>query len=153
RRQGHRGPRASRRRDGRGDARSREGLGVLPDGRDAGRAARARAALRVVVRPGARHRVGVRRGDALPAAMSRHDGRAVTRLPWPALAGMMMAAALAPLGSTMIAVALPSIGDAFHTKADLTPWLVASYLIASIALQSPGGRMGDLVGHGRALAI
>ncbi len=37
--------------------------------------------------------------------------------------------------------------------ADLTPWLVSSYLITSIALQSPGGKLGDLIGHGRALVV
>jgi MFS family permease len=65
---------------------------------------------------------------------------------------MLLAASLAPLGSTMIAVALPGIGrDIGADVADLTPWLVSSYLIASIALQSPGGKLGDLIGHGRAI--
>lgn len=72
----------------------------------------------------------------------------------PALAGMMLAAALAPLGSTMIAVALPAIGDDLHAAdADLTQWLVASYLVASIALQSPGGKLGDMISHRRALLL
>lgn len=67
---------------------------------------------------------------------------------------MLLAASLAPLGSTMIAVALPSIGrDIGADVSDLTPWLVSSYLIASIALQSPGGKLGDLIGHGRALVV
>lgn len=69
-----------------------------------------------------------------------------------ALAGMLLAASLAPLGSTMIAVALPQIGRDIGAEAsDLTQWLVTSYLVTSIALQSPGGKLGDLVGHGRAL--
>jgi len=73
-------------------------------------------------------------------------------LPKAALAGMLLAASLAPLGSTMIAVALPSIGRDIGAEAsDLTQWLVSSYLITSIALQSPGGKLGDLIGHGRAL--
>jgi MFS family permease len=71
-----------------------------------------------------------------------------------ALVGMLLAASLAPLGSTMIAVALPSIGHDIGAEAgDLTAWLVTSYLIASIALQSPGGKIGDLIGHGRALVL
>jgi MFS family permease len=75
-------------------------------------------------------------------------------LPGSALVGMMLAASLAPLGSTMIAVALPSIGaDTGAEASDLTQWLVTSYLIASIALQSPGGKLGDLFGHGRALVV
>jgi len=79
----------------------------------------------------------------------QHEG-----LPLSALAGMMLAASLAPLGSTMIAVALPSIGHDINVDASaLTQWLVTSYLITSIALQSPGGKLGDLIGHGRALVV
>lgn len=82
-----------------------------------------------------------------------HD-RQEEGLPLSALAGMLLAASLAPLGSTMIAVALPSIGRDIGAEAsDLTPWLVSSYLITSIALQSPGGKLGDLIGHGRALVV
>ena len=67
---------------------------------------------------------------------------------------MLLAASLAPLGSTMIAVALPRIGhDIGADASDLTTWLVSSYLITSIALQSPGGKLGDLIGHGRALVV
>jgi MFS family permease len=67
---------------------------------------------------------------------------------------MMLAATLAPLGSTMIAVALPGIGSDLGTpEADLTQWLVSSYLIASIALQSPGGKLGDRISHRRALLL
>jgi MFS family permease len=67
---------------------------------------------------------------------------------------MLVAASLAPLGSTMIAVALPRIGrDLGADASDLTQWLVSSYLVASIALQSPGGKLGDLIGHGRALLV
>ena len=75
-------------------------------------------------------------------------------LPVPALTGMLLAASLAPLGSTMIAVALPRIGHDIGVEVStLTPWLVTSYLIASIALQSPGGKLGDLIGHGRAIVV
>ena len=64
----------------------------------------------------------------------------------------MLAASLAPLGSTMIAVALPSIGrDTGAEASTLTQWLVSSYLVTSIALQSSGGKLGDLIGHHRAL--
>jgi MFS family permease len=67
---------------------------------------------------------------------------------------MLLAASLAPLGSTMIAVALPGIGrDIGADASELTQWLVSSYLITSIALQSPGGKLGDVIGHGRALVL
>jgi MFS family permease len=82
------------------------------------------------------------------------EERGTPSLGWGLVAGMMLAAALAPLGSTMIAVALPGIGeDLGSTQADLTQWLVASYLITSIALQSPGGRLGDRISHRRALLL
>ncbi|MQA29902.1 MAG: MFS transporter [Luteitalea sp.] len=75
-------------------------------------------------------------------------------LPLSALAGMLLAASLAPLGSTMIAVALPSIGhDIGAETSTLTQWLVSSYLITSIALQSPGGKLGDLIGHARGIVV
>ena len=69
-----------------------------------------------------------------------------------ALVGMMLATSLAPLGSTMMAVAIPRIADDLGaTVSAVTPWLVSSYLVASIALQSPGGKVGDRIGHPRAL--
>lgn len=75
-------------------------------------------------------------------------------LPLPALAGMVLAASLAPLGSTMMAVAVPAIAaDIGRSDTEVTQWLVAGYLITNIALQSPGGKLGDLAGHSRALLI
>lgn len=69
-------------------------------------------------------------------------------------AGMFLAAALSPLGSTMIAVALPSIGGELGiASGTLTQWLVSSYLIAGIASMSPGGKLGDLIGHQKGLVI
>ncbi|KAA1420857.1 MFS transporter [Nocardioides humilatus] len=66
------------------------------------------------------------------------------------LAGALLAAALMPLNSTMIAVAVPSIARTFHhDPADVTQALVATYLIAAIALQGPGGKLGDRLGHWR----
>jgi hypothetical protein len=75
---------------------------------------------------------------SLPTVDRQHEG-----LPASALAGMLLAASLAPLGSTMIAVALPSIGrDTGAEAAELTQWLVSSYLIASIALRAPAASSG-----------
>ena len=91
--------------------------------------------------------------DAKPVTTSPSE-RLQQELPLSALTGMMLAASLAPLGSTMIAVALPGIGrDIGAEPSELTQWLVSSYLITSIALQSPGGKLGDLIGHGRALVL
>jgi MFS family permease len=92
--------------------------------------------------------------DAKPVSLQHLTIERSAGLPQTALAGMLLAASLAPLGSTMIAVALPNIGhDIRADVADLTPWLISSYLITSIALQSPGGKLGDLIGHGRSMIV
>ena len=73
---------------------------------------------------------------------------------WPLYVGMFLAASLAPLGSTMIAVALPSIGQELDIGSGvLTQWLVSSYLIVGIAVMSPGGKLGDRFGHSKALLL
>jgi MFS family permease len=70
------------------------------------------------------------------------------------LAGALLAAALMPLNSTMVAVAVPSIARTVdHDPADVTQALVATYLIAAIALQGPGGKLGDRLGHWRVCAF
>ncbi len=70
------------------------------------------------------------------------------------LVGALMTASLMPLNSTMVAVAVPSIARTVgHGPAAVTQALVATYLIAAIALQSPGGKLGDRLGHWRVLAI
>jgi MFS family permease len=70
------------------------------------------------------------------------------------LAGALMTASLMPLNSTMVAVAVPSIGRTVgHGPGAATQALVSTYLIAAIALQSPGGKLGDRVGHWRVLAL
>ena len=80
---------------------------------------------------------------SVPAIDHVHVDHEEAGLPRSALTGMLLAASLAPLGSTMIAVALPSIGRDIGAEAsDLTTWLVSTYLITSIVLQSPGGKLG-----------
>lgn len=70
------------------------------------------------------------------------------------LAAALLAATLMPLNSTMIAVAMPAIADRFgHSETTTTQALVTTYLVAAIALQSPGGKLGDRFGHWRVIAI
>ena len=70
------------------------------------------------------------------------------------LAGALITASLMPLNSTMVAVAVPSIARSTgHGPTAVTQGLVATYLIAAIALQSPGGKLGDRLGHWRVLAL
>lgn len=68
--------------------------------------------------------------------------------------GLALAALLAPLNSTIIAVALPSIAQAFTTTpATVTRWLVTGYLVVIIVAQSPAGKMADLWGTSRVLTL
>ena len=70
------------------------------------------------------------------------------------LMGLGLSAMLVPLGSTMIAVALPSIGLEFsRTPGELTQWLVTSYLMINIIALGPGGKLGDHWGYGRTLRL
>lgn len=70
------------------------------------------------------------------------------------LVAACLAASLMPLNSTMIAVAVPAISDAVgHDPGTVTQALVATYLVAAIALQSPGGKLGDRIGQWRAFAF
>jgi MFS family permease len=59
----------------------------------------------------------------------------------------------APLNSTMLAVALPSIRDEFHVSIGTSTWLVSAYLIAVAVCQPAGGRLGDALGHRRLMLM
>jgi MFS family permease len=84
----------------------------------------------------------------------RSDAPDEDRLPRSHLLGLVLSTALVPLGSTMIAVALPAIGSDLGTDpAALTQWLVNSYLVVGIVLLSPAGKLGDLWGARRALSL
>ncbi|HYO75368.1 MAG TPA: MFS transporter, partial [Thermoanaerobaculia bacterium] len=68
--------------------------------------------------------------------------------------GLGLAALLAPLNSTIIAVALPTITGAFATTPALTTrWLVTAYLVVTIVAQSPAGKLADLLGTSRVLTL
>lgn len=62
----------------------------------------------------------------------------------------MLAAALVPLNSTMIAVALLDIERDLDVGVAAVTWLVSGYLIAMAIVQPLGGRLGDALGHRRA---
>ena len=63
------------------------------------------------------------------------------------LATVALGALLAPLNSTMIAVALPRIVDDFDTTIGTAGWLVTTYLLALAVVQPVAGKLGDR--HGR----
>jgi MFS family permease len=56
---------------------------------------------------------------------------------------------LAPLNSTMIAVALPEIMDEFRVGLASAGWLVTAYLIAMASFQPVAGKIGDRAGRRR----
>ncbi|KYF90142.1 MFS transporter permease [Sorangium cellulosum] len=79
---------------------------------------------------------------------------ASSRLPVRLLAAIALSAALAPLNSTMVAVALPEMARTLRADSGaLRQALVTSYLLTGIVLQSPGGKLGDRLGHRRALGL
>jgi len=65
------------------------------------------------------------------------------------LATVSLGAILAPLNSTMLAVALPEIRDDFSVGHAEIGWLVSAYLIAMAVAQPMGGRLGDQLGRAR----
>ena len=76
------------------------------------------------------------------------EGRAEQR---PSYALLLTTAALggvlAPLNSTMLAVALPEIRGDFSVGHSAIGWLVSAYLIAMAVAQPVGGRLGDQLGR------
>jgi MFS family permease len=68
------------------------------------------------------------------------------------LTGVLLAAALAPLGSTSIAVALPLISSELGLDpGNTTQFLVGGYLLIAVVGQIPAGKIGDLAGYQKAL--
>lgn len=68
------------------------------------------------------------------------------------LAALLLASAQAPLGSTLVAVALPAIASGLQSDTvHATTLLVASYLVITVLFQGPGGRLSDAFGHERTL--
>jgi len=65
------------------------------------------------------------------------------------LALSSLGAVLAPLNSTMIAIALPDIRHDFALSHGAVAWLVSGYLIAMAVAQPLGGRLGDQIGRER----
>jgi EmrB/QacA subfamily drug resistance transporter len=66
---------------------------------------------------------------------------------WLLLATVSLGSILAPLNSTMLAVALPEIRRDFDIGHAEIAWLVSSYLIAMAVAQPIGGRLGDQLGR------
>jgi len=63
------------------------------------------------------------------------------------LATVALSGMLAPLNSTMLAVALPAIMLAYGASLASAGWLVTSYLVAMAAIQPVAGKLGDQLGR------
>ncbi|HEY5882773.1 MAG TPA: MFS transporter, partial [Nakamurella sp.] len=88
------------------------------------------------------------------AAEPEVDPQPPERLTARRMTGLLLAAVLTPLNSTIVAVALPAIAADFDSSpADVTRWIVTSYLAVCIVAQSPAGRAADLWGYGRILTL
>lgn len=68
------------------------------------------------------------------------------------LSAIALTAALIPLNSTLIALALPDIARSLGSSVGATAWLVSGYLIVTVAVQPLAGKLGDRFGRGRAMA-
>ncbi len=69
------------------------------------------------------------------------------------LLAVSLGTVLAPLNSTMIAVAIPEIADDFDVPLSSVGWLVTAYLIVVAAFQPVAGRLGDRFGRRRLFLI
>jgi MFS family permease len=68
------------------------------------------------------------------------------------LTSAAIGAALTPLNSTMVAVALPALSVEFNAPAaSVTVLVVTGYLVATIVAQMPAGSVADRIGYERAL--
>src|SRR5688500_20353955 len=68
------------------------------------------------------------------------------------LASAALGAALTPLNSTMVAVALPALSAEFGAPAAaVTVLVVTGYLVATLVCQMPAGSIADRLGYARAL--
>ena len=68
------------------------------------------------------------------------------------LSAIALTAALIPLNSTLIALALPDVPRVLDGSVGATAWLVSGYLIVTVAVQPPAGKLGDRFGRGRAMS-
>jgi EmrB/QacA subfamily drug resistance transporter len=66
---------------------------------------------------------------------------------WLLLLTVSLSSILAPLNSTMLAVALPELRDDFNVSHAEIAWLVSAYLIVMAVAQPLGGRVGDQLGR------
>src|SRR4051812_40013644 len=87
----------------------------------------------------------------MPTAVAEHSrSQSHTAI----LIAAAIGAALNPLNSTMVAVALPALSDEFAASASsVTLTVVTAYLVVTLIAQVPAGSVADRIGYSRALGI
>jgi len=70
-----------------------------------------------------------------------------------ALIIVIAASFLTPFVGSAINLAIPSIGQEFHSSAFALSWVVTSYILASAAFLLPFGRLADMVGRKKVFTI
>ena len=69
------------------------------------------------------------------------------------LFGVALGTMLAPLNTTLVALALPEISSDFDASLDAVTWTITAYVIAMAVVQPIGGKLGDLYGRRRVFLI
>ena len=91
---------------------------------------------------------------SLPAQERAYEDGTTPALSYPLLLlTVSLGTVLAPLNSTMLAVALPEIREDFGIGHGAVAWLVSAYLIAMAVAQPLGGRLGDQLGRARVFRL
>ena len=84
----------------------------------------------------------------ISAATARHGTDAAVPRPWIALALLAMADFMVILDSSVVNVALPSIGRSLHLQPSGLSWVVNAYVLTFGGLLLLGGRIADLSADG-----
>ncbi len=69
------------------------------------------------------------------------------------LFGVALGTMLAPLNTTLVALALPEFSGEFGASLDAVTWTITAYVIAMAVVQPIGGKLGDLYGRRRLFLI
>ena len=69
------------------------------------------------------------------------------------IVGPALTILLASLGTSIANVALPQLASAFAAPFSTVQWVVIAYLLSLTVCSAGAGRLGDRVGHGRALRL
>src|SRR5271163_1628895 len=83
---------------------------------------------------------------AEPLALASGRGRWV-------VAAMVLGSGITLLDSTVVGIALPSIGREFHGGVDTLQWVVTGYTLTLAAFLLLGGALGDRYGRKRIFTV